>query len=107
MARVYVNAMANFVIHGGMVSFTLQDQPMRTEDGQPRSGAPEPVADIVMREQDFATLVAFLNQHVAAFEAQAGRKLGALPGQGAAEPQRRPMGPGAGSGGMKIRPRGA
>jgi hypothetical protein len=104
MARHFVNSMANFVIHGGMVSFTLQDQAMRSEDGQPRPAEPETVADIVMREQDFATLVQFFNQHVAAFESHTGRKLGDTGAEGA-RPQR-PQGGGTGSGGMKIRPRG-
>ena len=104
MPRYFVNSMANFVIHGGVVSFTLQDQAMRNEDGQPRPAAPETVADVVMREQDFATLIAFFNQHVAAFEEHTGCKLGETGSAEAPRPQRK-TGGGTGSGGMKIRPR--
>ncbi len=106
MPRLFVNSMANFVIHGGVVSFTLQDQAMRSEDGQPRPAPPETVADIVMREQDFATLVSFFNQHIAAFEAHAGRKLGTL-GQQPGDGPDRTGGAGAApaAGGLRIRPR--
>ena len=104
MPRTYVNSMANFIIHGGMVSFTLQDQATRIDGGQPRQAEPETVADIVMREQDFAQLVAFFNQHVSAFEEQTGRKLGAAPeGQGEGSREGKP----ASGTGMKIRPRGS
>jgi hypothetical protein len=104
MPRFFVNSMANFMIHGGMVSFTLQDQAMRTEDGTPREAPPETVADVVMREQDFANLLAFLNKHAAAFEEQTGRKLGAPP-QGGGEQPAKPKAAGQPAGGMKIRPR--
>lgn len=105
MPRTFVNSMANFVIHGGTVSFTLQDQATRTEGGMPKQAPPDDVADVVMREQDFAQLLAFFNQHVAAFEEQTGRKLGAVPtpGQGGAPDAGRPA---AKSQGMKIRAKG-
>lgn len=109
MPRVFVNSMANFIIQGGMVSFTLQDQKMRTDNGKPVAAPPEDIADVVMREAEFAQLLGFLNQHATAFEQQAGRKLGAAPGAAAGEAAA-PAGPqgkrgGAGGGGMKIRPR--
>jgi len=103
MPRVYVNSMANFIIQGGMVSFSLQDQAMSTAGGQPEPQAPEAVAHVVMREQDFAQLVTVLNQHVAAFESQVGRPLGAQP-QAGGEGQRKP-GQGPAAAGMKIRPK--
>ena len=110
MPRVFVNSMANFMIHGGMVSFPLQDQAMRTEDGQPRPAPPEDIADVVMREAEFAQLLAFLNQHAQAFEEQTGRKLGATGqaqgGQGAGGGRGGGGAPGqGGQSGMKIRPR--
>ncbi|MGF1446492.1 MAG: hypothetical protein ACFBRM_09865 [Pikeienuella sp.] len=103
MPRLFVNSMSNFMIQGGVVSFTLQDQAISTQGGQAKPLPPEDVANIVMREQDFAQLVAFLNQHIAAFENQTGRSLGEpqAAGQGA-----RPAQPGAKtSTSMKIRPR--
>ncbi len=98
MPRLFVNSMANFMIQGGMVSFTLQDQAMSTSGGQPKPLPPEDVANIVMREADFAKLVGFFNQHLAAYESQTGRSLGE-PGATPA-PRAQPKG-----GGMKIRPR--
>jgi len=100
MPRVFVNSMTNFIIQGGMVGFTLQDQATRSDGGQLKPAPPETVADVIMREQDFAQLVGFLNQHVAAFEERAGRKLGE-PEQGGAPGAGRP----APGGGMKIRPK--
>ena len=76
MPRFFVNSMDNFMIQGGIVGFTLQDQKMRVTDGMAGPATPEDVADIVMREQDFAKLLVFLNKHVKAFEEQAGRPLG-------------------------------
>lgn len=110
MPRLFVNSMANFMIQGGMVSFTLQDQAVATQGGQPKPLPPEDVTSVVMREQDFAQLVAFFNQHIAAYESQTGRTLGGGTGasaHGAPAPaggaDRGPA-PGRG-GGMKIRPR--
>lgn len=105
MPRLFVNSMANFMIQGGMVSFTLQDQAVATQGGAPKPLPPEDVANLVMREADFAQFVGFLNQHIEAFEKQTGRKLGAAPGSG--DGGSRPGGPagGASKGGMKIRPR--
>ncbi len=101
MPRLFVNSMANFMIQGGMVSFTLQDQAVSTQGGQPKPLPPEDVVNVVMREQDFSQLVAFFNQHMAAYEAQTGRPVGAggAPGNDAAQ------GPKRSGGGMKIRPR--
>ncbi|GMG81330.1 hypothetical protein LNKW23_05430 [Paralimibaculum aggregatum] len=105
MPRYYVNSMANFMIQGGMVSFTLQDQAVATQGGQARPLPPEDVASVVMREADFAQLVGFFNQHMAAYESQTGRRLGAsaeappapsAPPASQPRPAREPM---------KIRPR--
>ena len=75
MPRIFVNSLSNFVIRGGVVSFTLQDQAMRTEQGKAFAAEPEDVADIVMRESDFGQLVQYLNQYIEAFEQQNGRAL--------------------------------
>lgn len=125
MPRLYVNSMANFVIQGGMVSFTLQDQALRTEGGQPRQAPPEDVVDLVMREQDFVQLLTFLNQHLAAYQQQTGKQI-AAPGQqgqqgqsvqqggaqgqaqGKDAPSAKPTGPGGqAGGGFRIRPKGS
>ena len=76
MPRVYANALADFVIQGGMVSFTLADHALKTEGANLVPKPPEDVAKIVMREADFAQLVTFLNQRVDEFESTTGRKLG-------------------------------
>jgi len=108
MPRIFVNSMANFVINGGMVYFTLQDQAMRTEGNKLVPAQPEDVADVVMREQDFAQLMGFLNQNIAGYEKQTGRKLA---GGASAPPQGQALASGPGgkpgdkSGGMKIRPK--
>jgi len=104
MPRVFVNSIANFIIQGGMVSFTLQDQKMRTENGKPVAAPPEDIADVVMREAEFAQLLCFLNQHATAFEQQAGRKLGGAGGAPGDAPATADPGDKRG-GGMKIRPR--
>lgn len=110
MPRIFVNSMANFVIRGGIVSFTLQDQAMRTDQGQAFAAEPETVADIVMRESDFGQLVQHLNQYIDAFEKQAGRPLaGSKPAAEAqasqpAQPAPQAATP-ADAGGIKIRPR--
>lgn len=102
MPRLFVNSMANFMVQGGIVSFTLQDQSTKTQGGQPVQAPPEDVVDLVMREQDFASLVQFMNQHLAAYQQQTGRQLGAAPAPSPAAPAR----PGAQSGGgIKIRPK--
>jgi len=103
MPRIFVNSMANFMIQGGVVSFTLQDQAMSTAQGQPQPLPPEEVANVVMREQDFAQLVQVLNQHIAAFEQQTGRALGAMPQAGGEGTQRPASAPKAA--GMKIKPK--
>jgi len=104
MPRVFVNSMANFVIHGGMVSFTLQDQAMTTDGGQPRPAEPEEVVNVAMTEQDFANLLAFFNTHAEAFEQQTGRKLGAPAQAPQADAPRRPA-TAPPTQGMKIRPK--
>ena len=76
MPRLFVNAMADFVIQNGMVSFTLADHSLRTEGKGLVPNPPEDVARIVMREADFAALMSFLNQRVDEFESKNGRKLG-------------------------------
>ncbi|MEM0945547.1 MAG: hypothetical protein AAGI70_16555 [Pseudomonadota bacterium] len=98
MPRIFVNSMANFVVQGGMVSFTLQDQPMAGPQGTPEA---EPVANIIMTEQEFAQMLRVFDQHKAAFEQQFGRPLGQV--GPAAMPGKRPAGPSGG--GMKIRPK--
>ena len=111
MPRLFVNSMANFMIQGGVVSFTLQDQAMRTDGGQPRQAEPEDVANIVMREQDFAQLVQFFNQHLAAYQKQTGKQLGAPLTGGEAPAAGRPAEQASASahqgGGFKIRPKGS
>lgn len=127
MPRTFVNAIANFSIQGGMVSFTLQDQALRTVQGEPKLAPPEDVLDVVMREQDFlAMLGTFQNsveqyrahlarQQQGAFDAgrhaQQGPRLGNPPPQGVpSQGMGGPMvqGPAQGApagGGMRIRPR--
>ena len=99
MPRLFVNSMANFMIQGGIVSFTLQDQATRTQGGQPVQAPPEDVIDVVMREQDFANWVQFLNQHLAAYQQQTGRPVGATAGAEQSKPAPQP------GGGFKIRPK--
>ena len=76
MPRLFVNSMSNFMIQGGVVGFTLQDIRLRGNGTDRTPAEPEDVADVIMREVDFAKLLQFLNQHVAAFEQQVGRPLG-------------------------------
>lgn len=80
MPRIFVNGLANFAIQGGLVSFTFQDQAPKA-----RPGAPEDVVSVVMREAEFAQMVQVFNQHLAGYQAQAGRAAPA-----AAAPQRAP-----------------
>jgi hypothetical protein len=80
MPRVFVNSLSDLVIQGGMVTFTLQDQAMRSEGDRLVPRPPEEVARIVMREGDFGALVRFLNERVADYEKQTGRSLGATAG---------------------------
>lgn len=117
MPRLFVNSMANFVIQGGVVSFTLQDQAMRSEAGQPRPAPPEDVIDLVMREQDFVQLLTFLNQHLAAYQQQTGKQFGEAglttggsrrAPQGQESPAAKPTGAGSpAGGGFRIRPKGS
>ena len=109
MPRFFVNSMSNFMIQGGVVSFTLQDQAMKTQGGQPKQAEPEDIVDVVMREQDFAQLLQFFNQHLAAYQQQSGKRVGAdaqpsaPPAPGAAKPAAPLAQTG---GGFKIRPKG-
>lgn len=77
MPRIFVNAMSDFVIQGGMVSFTMSDHSLKTEGQNLVPNPPEEIARIIMREADFGLLMEFLNQRVDEFETQTGRKLGA------------------------------
>ena len=52
---------------------------MRRGEQPPAPVQPEQVARLVMRENDFAALLTFLNQRAADYEAQTGRKLGSTP----------------------------
>lgn len=79
MPRLFVNSMSNFMIQGGMVGFTLRDQPMRTRGSELVMGEAQDVADLIMREQDFAKLLEVLNTHAKAFEEQVGRPIGGRP----------------------------
>lgn len=107
MPRTFVNAMGNFMIQGGLVSFTLQDQAMTAQGGQARAAAPEDVVHVIMREQEFAQLVQLFQTHISAFEEQTGRKLGAT-GPGPAQAPAKPAASApAKSGGFKIRPKGS
>lgn len=76
MPRFFVNSMSNFMFQGSIVSFTLQDQAMKTQGGQPRQAEPEDIVDVVMREQDFSQLLQFFNQHQAAYQQQMGKQIG-------------------------------
>lgn len=108
MPRLFVNSMANFMIQGGIVSFTLQDQATRAQGGQPVQVPPEDVVDVVMREQDFANSVQLLNQYMTQFQQQTGKPLGAhAAASKAGAPQSSPKpGPaGQQGGGIKIRPK--
>ncbi len=119
MPRLFVNSMSNFMIQGGVVSFTLQDQAMKTKDGQPRQTEPEDIVDVVMRQADFAQLVQFVNQHLTAYQQQTGGPIGAgmqpgaksgsQPGvQSGAKAAAKSAAPRAQTGsGFKIRPKGA
>ena len=113
MPRLFVNSMSNFMIQGGVVSFTLQDQATKTQGGQPKQVEPEDIVDVVMREQDFGQLLQFFNQHLAAYQQQAGKQpnmqSGVQPGDrpapvAAAKPDAPPAPTG---GGFKIRPKGS
>lgn len=77
MPRVFVNAMTDFVVQGGCVSFTLADHALKSEGERLVAQPPEQVARVVMREGDFAELVKFLNAQIAEFERRTGRKMGA------------------------------
>jgi hypothetical protein len=104
MPRLFVNSMDNFMIQGGVVSFTLQDQAIKTQDGQPKQAEPENIVDVVMREQDFSQLLQFFNQHLAAYQQQSGKQPGGRPSSAvAAKPSAPQALPG---GGFKIRPKG-
>lgn len=98
MPRVFVNGFANFMIKGGMVSFSLQDQQMR-DPSEPSKTESETIADVIMTERDFAHLLTVMEQYKDAFEKQFGRGLGENEGG-----QKR-AGGGQTGGGMKIRPR--
>ena len=107
--------MSNFMIQGGIVSFTLQDQVTKTQGGEPRQSDPEDIVNVVMREQDFSQLLSFFNQHQAAYQQQMGRQTGgdARSGTGAAQAPARPSNPKAAvpeartGSGFKIRPKGS
>ena len=74
MSRQFANGLANFIVEGNLVSFTFTDQ---RSDGQGKPlGQPSPVADIVMREGDFAQMVSYLSQ---ALQHMQQRKGGAKP----------------------------
>ncbi len=116
MPRLFVNSMSNFMIQGGVVSFTLQDQATKTKGGQPKQVEPEDIVDVVMREQDFGQLLQFFNQHFAAYQQQAAKQPGMQPSMqpglqpggrpapvAAAKPNAPPVPTG---GGFKIRPKG-
>ena len=77
MPRLFVNALNDFVIQGGMVSFTLADVAMRAEGDRMVTAPPEEVARVTMRESDFAALLEHLNARATSFERETGRKLGA------------------------------
>ena len=117
MPRLFVNSMSNFMIQGGVVSFTLQDQATKTQGGQPKQVEPEDIVDVVMREQDFGQLLQFFNQHLAAYQQQAGKQTGMQSGmQSGMQPGGRPAPvaaakpnapPAPTGGGFKIRPKGS
>ena len=106
MPRLFVNSMSNFMVQGNIVSFTLQDQAMKTQGGRPTKAEPEDIVDVVMREQDFAQLLQFFNQHFAAYQQQSNKQDddAARRAPAAAKPAAPLAKPG---GGFKIRPKGA
>lgn len=108
MPRLFVNSMANFMIQGGMVGFTLRDQPMRTRGSELVPGDAQDVADLIMREQDFAKFLEVLNTHAKSFEEQVGRPIGgratATTGLSDENMAQTPAGQTSDGASMKIRP---
>jgi len=72
MSRNFVNGLANFVVEGNLVSFTLTDQ-RGGGTGKP-AGSPQPVSDVVMRLNDFTQMVRFLNDAAKEIEKKTGQK---------------------------------
>ena len=111
MPRIFVNSMANFMIQGGMVGFTLCDRPMRTQGNEVVVGETEEVADVIMREQDFAKFLEVLNSQANDFAEQVGRPVGGRPtattGTSAEGPNLTAPDPQFNGGAMKIKPGGA
>ncbi len=112
MPRLFVNSMSNFMIQGGIVSYTLQDQAMKTQGSQPKQAEPEDIVDVVMREPDFVQLLQFFNQHLTAYQQQSDKRAGASARPGAQPGARpaaaKPVAPLAQTGGgFKIRPKGS
>ncbi len=58
MSRTFVNGLANFIVEGNLVSFTLTDQ--RTDGGGKPLGPAQPVSDVVMRLSDFTQMAQYL-----------------------------------------------
>jgi len=46
MSRTFVNGLANFIVEGNLVSFTLTDQ--RTDGGGKPLGPAQPVSDVAV-----------------------------------------------------------
>lgn len=72
MSRNFVNGLANFVVEGNLVSFTLTDQ--RTDGRGNAAGPPQPVSDVMMRLTDFTQMVGFLNDAAREIEKKTGGK---------------------------------
>ncbi len=111
MTRSFVNGLANFIVEGNLVSFTLTDQ---RHDGQGKPLAPpQPVTDVVMKLSDFQQMAEYLGQAAGEIKRKQGggqgrpvmpkpsSKTAAQPTQG----QRRPVKEDRPPLGMKLKPK--
>lgn len=73
MTRSFVNGLANFIVEGNLVSFTLTDQ-RHDAQGKP-IGPQQPVTDIVMKLSDFNQMVGYLGEAAKEIERQKGRQV--------------------------------
>ena len=103
MSRNFVNGLANFIVEGNLVSFTLTDQRM---DGQGKPlGPAQTVSDVVMRLSDFQQMAGYLGDAAKQIERKTGGGGGGarvMPKQQAAVmPKQAPVMPKPSSGGQK------
>jgi hypothetical protein len=108
MTRSFVNGLANFIVEGNLVSFTLTDQ---RQDGQGKPiGPPQPVSDVVMKLGDFQQMADYLGQAAGEIKRkQGGRpvmpKPSSRPAQPPVQPKRGPQADDRPPLGMKIKPK--